>query len=63
MNAEGVIACRTQDVSRPNFSRVMRTNFGDTMVKILREHSDSLVFGVEIVEYNPDLDEDNKTEQ
>ncbi len=44
MNSEGVSACRTQDVSRPNFSRVMRTNFGDTMAEILREHSDSLVF-------------------
>ncbi len=43
MNSEGVSACRTQDVSRPNFSRVMRTNFGDTMAEILREHSDSLV--------------------
>ncbi len=42
MNSEGVSACRTQDVSRPNFSRVMRTNFGDTMAEILREHSDSL---------------------
>ena len=29
--------------SRPTFSRVMRTNFGDTTAEIFREHSDSLV--------------------
>ena len=29
--------------SRPNNSRVMRTNFGDTTAEIFREHSDSLV--------------------
>ena len=28
--------------SRPNNSRVMRTNFGDTTAEIFREHSDSL---------------------
>ena len=29
--------------SRPNFSRVMRINFGVRMAEIFREHSDSLV--------------------
>ncbi|MFZ0219283.1 MAG: hypothetical protein WAL30_03655, partial [Candidatus Aquirickettsiella sp.] len=29
--------------SRPNDSRVMRTNFGDTTAEIFREHSDSPV--------------------
>jgi len=39
---EWASAWRTQDESGPTFSRVMRTNFGDTTAKIFREHSDSL---------------------
>ena len=32
--------------SRPNNSRVMRTNFGDTTAEIFREHSDSLAYKI-----------------
>ena len=39
---EWASAWRTPDESGLNISHVMRTNFGDRMAKIFREHSDSL---------------------
>jgi hypothetical protein len=38
---EWASAWRTPDESQPNFSRVMRINFGVRMAKIFHEHSDS----------------------